>query len=426
MQGLCKRKYKTLTLLAVVAGLFYMLQCLSIFRLGELSHARARAWERTNHKTSFQDNEDEQILLTGRKRIVDGEVRMNNGLDEADLLQSRHDAKEDRGAPLKFAEEKHPTPVGAGKGNKREEDETSVERKANEKIENVKDNTNDKSNSKLSISINLRGVHSKDKHLYVVGEDGQFACLSDKKTRIPPQRVNDDFCDCHDGSDEPGTSACPAGSFYCSIQVPGLPPQSISSSKVNDGICDCCDGSDEWAGALLPDSIRIKEGEKLGAVFHAPCSDKCKSIVEIQRKKQLTRERGQKLQRDYIKMAVKDLPNPAKRKKYGPNGVFYSLSKQCFRLRDKAYTYQVCPFSKVEQQPHSGSPTNLGRNAKPVSIEKGQHLLEMVDGDTKLCPFGRARKSKIYMLCDVEEVLLKVTESELCEYTFTLSTPAAC
>ena len=56
------------------------------------------------------------------------------------------------------------------------------------------------------------------------------------------------------------------------------------------------------------------DGEKLGAVFHAPCSDKCKSIMDVQRKEQLTRERGQKLQREYIKQAVHDVPQPEQRK----------------------------------------------------------------------------------------------------------------
>ena len=35
---------------------------------------------------------------------------------------------------------------------------------------------------------------------------------------LPPDVVNDDFCDCADGSDEPGTNACAGQSetlFYC-------------------------------------------------------------------------------------------------------------------------------------------------------------------------------------------------------------------
>lgn len=57
-------------------------------------------------------------------------------------------------------------------------------------------------------------------------------------------RFNDDYCDCADGSDEPGTSACSGidSRFQCHDNTV---PRSIPSSMVDDGICDCCDGSDE-------------------------------------------------------------------------------------------------------------------------------------------------------------------------------------
>ncbi|KAG9458529.1 hypothetical protein H6P81_003037 [Aristolochia fimbriata] len=70
----------------------------------------------------------------------------------------------------------------------------------------------------------------------------------DGSKKVPKEKLNDNFCDCPDGTDEPGTSACPEGKFYC--RNSGHIPLTLFSSRVNDGICDCCDGSDEYDGKV--------------------------------------------------------------------------------------------------------------------------------------------------------------------------------
>lgn len=106
-----------------------------------------------------------------------------------------------------------------------------------------------------------RGVNPSLASHYV-GADGFFKCLDGSKT-VPFAKVNDDYCDCPDGSDEPGTSACPEGSFFCRNR--GHEPKALPSSFVDDGICDCCDGTDERQGCtntcLGQATARIKEIE---------------------------------------------------------------------------------------------------------------------------------------------------------------------
>lgn len=86
------------------------------------------------------------------------------------------------------------------------------------------------------------GIDPQRAQLYLSKTD-KFTCFDGKKT-IKYQQLNDDFCDCADGSDEPGTSACVNGKFYC-VNA-GFKPLIIPSSRVNDGVCDCCDSSDEY------------------------------------------------------------------------------------------------------------------------------------------------------------------------------------
>jgi protein kinase C substrate 80K-H len=98
----------------------------------------------------------------------------------------------------------------------------------------------------------LRGVLPALRSVYTPTNAGTWKCLSGDK-EIAWSKVNDDFCDCADGSDEPGkigtrlhnihpvtnsptgTSACPRSTFYCINE--GHEGFSVPSSRVNDGLC---------------------------------------------------------------------------------------------------------------------------------------------------------------------------------------------
>ena len=77
-------------------------------------------------------------------------------------------------------------------------------------------------------------------------------------TTVALSALNDNTCDCADGTDEPGTSACSGrgGRFWCAPFLPGGSPLALvlhgewlETGLVDDGACDCCDCSDE---AVMP------------------------------------------------------------------------------------------------------------------------------------------------------------------------------
>ena len=126
---------------------------------------------------------------------------------------------------------------------------------------------------KASIS-RIFGLPQSEFKYFLPDETGQFTCYkSEHVVKIPFDQVNDDYCDCPDGSDEPSTGACPGTKFVCSEGDQG---KWLPSSRINDGVCDCCDGSDEHDGNLNPfdKTLDLKEQKRLGR-YQSPCPNTC-------------------------------------------------------------------------------------------------------------------------------------------------------
>ncbi|KAK9786586.1 hypothetical protein WJX73_004059 [Symbiochloris irregularis] len=101
--------------------------------------------------------------------------------------------------------------------------------------------------SASAVTGTLRGVDPALAERYT-SKGSSFKCFDGSKS-MPHKRINDNYCDCIDGSDEPGSSACWNGRFYCRNR--GYEPKVVNSSMVDDGICDCCDGTDEQPGKCM-------------------------------------------------------------------------------------------------------------------------------------------------------------------------------
>ncbi|CAN8098126.1 unnamed protein product [Discula destructiva] len=129
-------------------------------------------------------------------------------------------------------------------------------------------------------------------------QDNSFTCIGHPSVIIKSSQINDNSCDCPDGSDEPGTAACssldplspsqplPAsltGSTNTTNVLPGFWCENaghignyVPFVFVNDGACDydlCCDGSEEYS--------------QVGGI---KCENRCDSIGKEHRKLEETRK----------------------------------------------------------------------------------------------------------------------------------------
>ncbi|XP_065169741.1 uncharacterized protein [Atheta coriaria] len=130
------------------------------------------------------------------------------------------------------------------------------------------------SNSNKPVTTKVLGTHKYHIRLYQRTGRNQFQCLFSREL-IDYELVNDNYCDCTDGTDEPGTNACPGKTFFCTSQATYRNYKKIiSSNKVNDGVCDCCDGSDEYLNKKISPHLDRKLQMKLGR-YLPPCPVLC-------------------------------------------------------------------------------------------------------------------------------------------------------
>lgn len=260
-------------------------------------------------------------------------------------------------------------------------------------------------------------------------EAGHFKCFDGSKSfRSFDDVVNDDFCDCADGSDEPGTSAC-AGvarpalvGFSCRWAAASLSEDTADARNrvvrfavVNDGICDCCGSEDEWDGLVTcPDRCSAEEAAAEAAASEALVGSRAREAL-VHKAAKLA---GYKRYQAYDG---------------GPDGVYLAVAAEgCLTKLDGEYTYKLCFFDRVSQIGSSGNSFTLGRGGDwSTSLwEDGRQRKDwsklIMDNGDFCAPASAPRKAELLLECAAAPALVAVRETQVCVYTFRVQTPAAC
>jgi hypothetical protein len=244
-------------------------------------------------------------------------------------------------------------------------------------------------------------------------------------TKLAKNQVNDDFCDCDDGSDEPGTAACATvaakASFFC--RNDGFASATVFASRVNDGVCDCCDGSDEWkGGAACSNTCAAAAAAGGDGASKEPAVDPVQlRLGALARKSyvaqaQAARESG----------ALFDEPGV-----HGPDDAYYALKDQCLDFKSGVFTYTACPFGKASQSEirKKTKEWEAGKHEIVVGNWAGFDRAEphtMVFSGGEKCGDTVSRSLRIAVSCAGENKILQEQEPTMCQYTMRMESPAAC
>lgn len=86
--------------------------------------------------------------------------------------------------------------------------------------------------------VAIRGLDPSKASKYSPGRGGQWSCLDGSRT-VEFSAVNDDYCDCRDGSDEPGACSV-AACVIMSLHMPCAPAAACETTAAARSCCRRC------------------------------------------------------------------------------------------------------------------------------------------------------------------------------------------